>query len=401
MTKKVLQFGLLLAILSFSMSAFAQEKPRVQDYPRMGFWSNWSIGADFGYNMQIRNNCPDTYYHGFGGHVFFQKKIHPLWSIRLSLGMPRMNQSDSTGATDNRYGTASIDVLWSIINAFSYNPERKVDLHWLGGFGGAINGRRDNGLGLGTLYFRTGLGLDFFLSEHSTLFIEGILGMNDVPFPTNWVKGGPIQQCNTNIVLGYMYNFGLTKADQELLAQKGALRNDNCDALNDQINDLASELATSKQNERKLENRVNDLENELAMAKKNQNDAANSELQKRIDQMKNDQLTYYALPFSVNYDVNQYTVTDEEQIKLKAIANVMKADSDLKLNIVGFCDATGSDEYNQKLSQKRAETVKNVLVKKYGVDGDRLTCDWKGKTVAFGDGQNAINRRVSFYRMID
>jgi outer membrane protein OmpA-like peptidoglycan-associated protein len=225
--------------------------------------------------------------------------------------------------------------------------------------------------------------------------------MNDVPFPTNWVKGGPIQQCNTNIVLGYMYNFGLTKADQELLAQKGALRNDNCDALNDQINDLASELATSKQNERKLENRVNDLENELAMAKKNQNDAANSELQKRIDQMKNDQLTYYALPFSVNYDVNQYTVTDEEQIKLKAIANVMKADSELKLNIVGFCDATGSDEYNQKLSQKRAENVKNILVKKYGVDGDRLTCDWKGKTVAFGDGQNAINRRVSFYRMID
>ena len=101
MTKKVLQFGLLLAILSFSMSAFAQEKPRVQDYPRMGFWSNWSIGADFGYNMQIRSNCPDTYYHGFGGHVFFQKKIHPLWSIRLSLGMPRMNQSDSTGATVN------------------------------------------------------------------------------------------------------------------------------------------------------------------------------------------------------------------------------------------------------------------------------------------------------------
>lgn len=401
MTKKILQFGVLLSILSLSLSVSAQEKPRVQDYPRMGFWSNWSLGADFGYNMQIRNAGDDTYYHGFGGHIFFQKKIHPLWNIRLSLGMPRMNQKTKDGSLDNKYGTATVDAIWSIINAFNYNPDRKVDLHWLGGFGVAINGKDDNNLGMASLYARTGLGLDFFLSEHSTLFIEGILGMNDIPFPTNWWKGGPIQQCNANIVLGYMYNFGLTKADQELLAQKGSLRNDNCDALNDQINDLASELASSKQSERRLENRVNDLENELAMAKKNQGDANNSELQKRIDQMKNDQLTYYALPFSVNYATNQSDVADAEQAKLKAIANVMKADSDLKLTVVGFCDATGSDEFNQKLSQKRAENVKDILVKKYGVDGDRLKCEWKGKTVAFGDGENAVNRRVSFYRMIE
>ena len=322
--------------------------------------------------------------------------------------MPRMNQNyknETGGLEDNRYGTATVDAIWSIINAFNYNPDRKVDLHWLGGFGVAINSRNADrdaaGLGLGTLYARTGLGLDFFLNEHNTIFFEGILGMNDIPMPDKWWNGGEIQQCNANIVFGYMYNFGLTKADQELLAQKGSLRNDNCDALNDQINDLASELASSKQNERRLENRVNDLENELAMAKKNQGNNNDSELQKRIDQMKNDQLTYYALPFSVNYATNQSEVSDAEQAKLKAIANVMKADSDLKLTVVGFCDATGSDEFNQKLSQKRAENVKDILVKKYGVDGDRLNCEWKGKTVAFGDGENAVNRRVSFYRMIE
>ena len=401
MTKKFLQFGLLLSILSFSMSAFAQdkEKPRVQDYPRVGFWSNWSIGADLGLNIQMNQQNGSIYRSlGLGAHGFFQKKFHPLWNVRLYLGVPRITK-DANGPAD-RYAAAGADMMWSLMNAISYNPERKVDLFIMAGNGISFLIGTPGENGKWSLYSRGGMEFDWYVSKHSTIFIDGLVGVYDVVNPKTWFTGNSrLGACNAYVGLGYMYNFGLTKADQELFAQKNAAN--NCDALNDQINDLASELATSKQNERKLENRVNDLENELAMAKKNQNDAANSELQKRIDQMKNDQLTYYALPFSVNYDVNQYTVTDEEQIKLKAIANVMKADSDLKLNIVGFCDATGSDEYNQKLSQKRAETVKNVLVKKYGVDGDRLTCDWKGKTVAFGDGQNAINRRVSFYRMID
>jgi outer membrane protein OmpA-like peptidoglycan-associated protein len=54
-----------------------------------------------------------------------------------------------------------------------------------------------------------------------------------------------------------------------------------------------------------------------------------------------------------------------------------------------------------KLSEKRAKEVKRLMVDKYGVDADRLTVDWKGKTVAFGDIQYSLNRRVSFYRVIE
>ena len=83
--------------------------------------------------------------------------------------------------------------------------------------------------------------------------------------------------------------------------------------------------------------------------------------------------------------------------KVKAIAQIMK-DNDCDFEIIGYCDYSGSDAYNQKLSEKRAENVKKLLVNKYGVDGDRLTVSGKGKTMSFGDIKNAVNRRVSFYR---
>ncbi len=406
MAKRILQFGMMLCLLGFVFGATAQEetkeKARVQDYPRMGFWSNWSIGADFGANYQISLSSAATPgYWGLGAHLFFQKKVSPLWNLRLALGFPRFVsfQGKAEDAEADVYGTATADFLWSIINGFSYNPDRKVDLQWLGGAGIAFENNPSQN-GHVTLYARTGLEFDWYICEHSTLFLDALVGMTDIPAPKAWFYGAPRGKCNTYLGIGYMYNFGLTKADKELLAQREMLDNNPCEDLNNQINDLASELADCKQNERKLENKIKDLENELDMCRNGENEKS-KELQQRIDQMKNDQLTYYALPFSITYDVNQSKVNANEMPKLKAIAQVMESDPDLKLNVVGFCDATGSDDYNMKLSQKRAETARDILVKKYGINKDRLSCDWKGKSMAFGDSKLSINRRVSFYRMID
>ena len=107
------------------------------------------------------------------------------------------------------------------------------------------------------------------------------------------------------------------------------------------------------------------------------------------------------MPFSVLYGVDQWRVPEEEEIKVKAVARVLKDNSDVKILVVGFADYTGSDKYNMKLSEKRANEVKRLLVKKYGIAEDRISTDYKGKSVAFGDIQYALNRRVSFYRVID
>jgi len=71
-----------------------------------------------------------------------------------------------------------------------------------------------------------------------------------------------------------------------------------------------------------------------------------------------------------------------------------------KINIVGHTDWMGTEEYNQKLSEKRAYSVYKYLVE-HDVDKDRLTTEGKGETQPIDDNNSEVgrarNRRVEFY----
>jgi OOP family OmpA-OmpF porin len=70
---------------------------------------------------------------------------------------------------------------------------------------------------------------------------------------------------------------------------------------------------------------------------------------------------------------------------------------DVKVEIQGHTDNIGSDNYNQKLSSLRAETVKNFLIAK-GVAANRLTTVGFGKTKMIMDNKTeqgrGLNRRI-------
>ncbi len=71
-----------------------------------------------------------------------------------------------------------------------------------------------------------------------------------------------------------------------------------------------------------------------------------------------------------------------------------------RLVIEGHTDASGSDGYNQYLSEKRAKSVKSYLMKNYQIGGDRLFENGMGESQPL-PGENpyaAVNRRVQFYR---
>ena len=80
------------------------------------------------------------------------------------------------------------------------------------------------------------------------------------------------------------------------------------------------------------------------------------------------------------------------------VANYLKQNPDAKLNIIGYTDQVGNAGYNEKLSKKRADAVKQLLVE-MGVDTSRLASQGKGidkKTKARSAGARRLVRRVTF-----
>ncbi len=99
---------------------------------------------------------------------------------------------------------------------------------------------------------------------------------------------------------------------------------------------------------------------------------------------------------SVFFDLGSSSVKSIYQDRLLVIARVMKANPDLKIKVSGNCDVQGSANENTRLGQRRADAVKNILIKVYGIDGSRVNTETKGETEPMASGMNAMNRRVDF-----
>jgi OOP family OmpA-OmpF porin len=99
---------------------------------------------------------------------------------------------------------------------------------------------------------------------------------------------------------------------------------------------------------------------------------------------------------SVYFDVNSSKIMSGSQTTLASVAMMLKSNPDIKLNVTGNCDKTGSEKFNTELGQKRADAVKDSLIKQYGIDGGRLTTATKGESDLLNNKTNSVNRRVDF-----
>ena len=104
--------------------------------------------------------------------------------------------------------------------------------------------------------------------------------------------------------------------------------------------------------------------------------------------------------YGIYFDVNKDIVKPESYGTLKEISAILNEVPDVKVKIIGFTDSDGADAANLDLSKRRAASVKNELVKSFGVNGDRLATDGmgEGQPVAPNDtpANKALNRRVEF-----
>jgi outer membrane protein OmpA-like peptidoglycan-associated protein len=120
------------------------------------------------------------------------------------------------------------------------------------------------------------------------------------------------------------------------------------------------------------------------------------ELKKALDE--EGHISVYGINFSVNQDVLQ---PGAEKIIVE-IAKLMKSYSQLKLEIQGHTDNTGSADHNLDLSKRRAQTVKSFLLL-YGIESASMVAKGYGasKPIATNDTEDgrAANRRVELVRI--
>jgi outer membrane protein OmpA-like peptidoglycan-associated protein len=99
----------------------------------------------------------------------------------------------------------------------------------------------------------------------------------------------------------------------------------------------------------------------------------------------------------VLFDFNKYTLKPEAREKLAKISGILLAYPDLKVQVEGYTDNIGSDDYNQNLSEKRANGVRDYLVSQSVAEGN-ITAEGYGKNNPIADNSTnsgrAQNRRV-------
>ena len=107
--------------------------------------------------------------------------------------------------------------------------------------------------------------------------------------------------------------------------------------------------------------------------------------------------------YGIYFDVNKDVVKAESFGTMKSIADVLKENPDVRVKIIGHTDSDGDNAKNLDLSQRRAKSVMNELVKVFGIDASRLETDGMGETkpVAPNDTpvNKALNRRVEFVKL--
>ncbi len=107
--------------------------------------------------------------------------------------------------------------------------------------------------------------------------------------------------------------------------------------------------------------------------------------------------------YGIYFDVNKDVVKAESYGTLNDIAKTLKENPTVRIKIVGHTDADGADAANLDLSKRRGASVRNELVKTFGIDASRIESDGLGETnpIAPNDtpANKALNRRVEFIKI--
>lgn len=102
----------------------------------------------------------------------------------------------------------------------------------------------------------------------------------------------------------------------------------------------------------------------------------------------------------VNFEFDRSRLLDGSEAFLDPVGEVLRRYPDLRVEIGGHTDSIGSEAYNERLSQARAETVRQYLIERFEIAPERLVARGYGESRPIVTNANptgrTLNRRVEF-----
>ena len=373
--KKIAMF---IAAAAMAVSANAQKT--VVTASKAG--DNIYVGVNGGATTVFTgDNAFSAFQPNFGIRV--GKNFTTVFGVALDLGSEmNAHKSDCPAGLGNKtfFNNVEANLLGTanLMNLFAgYKGEpRTFEVIALGGFGWTHDFPSD--------YDRvnTKLALDFAYNfggaKQWQAYVEPAITYRSAAAVNNFKYD--LRDADFSLKAGVNYKFGCSNGKHNFAIEQ--LRDQSeIDGLNAKINSLRSDVDAAK----------------AAAAAK---DAKIAELQKALTDCQNKPAPVVEkkaanLQPSVVFAQGKSNVQNSQLANIEMIAKYMQNNKDSKVKISGYASPEGSKEFNQKLSEKRAEAVKTILVKKYKIAADRIETEGLGATDKLFD-QVEFNRVALF-----
>ena len=362
-------FTLLAALLMTGSAAWLTPSASAQGPPALAptnFGSNWSIGVDGGVTTPLHHS---PFFGGMRGAVGLniQKQISPAFGVGVE-GAWGINTSSwpgyvhSSTAFDSQYvGAYGAANLMNLFGGYQcggrvFEIEAVAGAGWGHNYVNSANGQDWN-------YFATkvGLNFNFNISEAVTFQIKPSVtwNMSDADVAQTSAAYN-VNKANFNIMAGFKFNLG---SGFECVRGYDA---GEVNALNAQVNELRGSVAQARA----------DADAAAAVAAAYQ--AQLAECQNQKPQVITKTTTDLQSVRFVFFKLASSVVTPDQMPNVEMIADYMKHNPKSKVEIKGYASQDGNLDFNIKLAQNRAESVKKLLVKKYGISADRISASGEG-----------------------
>ena len=353
------KFVIGAALLGMSMTAFAQQADPTLKYSvaTNSFWSNWFIQVGGDYNIWYSNqehgrrldnggnyDFLSKQRRSFGGSVAIGKWFTPGIGLRTKLQGFNSKKIGAVGVTSQHFWSLNEHIMFNLSNLFmGYNPERVWNVSPFIGGGMARNMSTNRYV----MQLSAGINSSWRLCRNLDLYAEAGWNRMEDNFDGNEMA----QLANTH------HGRGWEDKDNHLYAEIGltfklgkatwnktpdvdaikALSQSQIDALNSQLNDLNAENGK--------------LRKELAEKPKT------TVLTKSLKE-------FVATPISVFFNIGKIDVALlKDLVNVRALAKYA-IENNSHILVTGYADSsTGTPAINQRLSEQRANTIVEELVK--------------------------------------